>query len=439
MNRAVTLPVPWAAALLFVLAGCSGDSNPDECECPECRDPCPDGECHECCTDEHCAQGEVCKGEDYVCELACLQQDEDCAYDRDGCCDGLACDVFTSTCVEVCVADGDCPASHPDVAFNEDLLCKDEGLCDFQHCSDHGNCQPGTLCHVGDCVTPPGSCCMDFCKVAPAFAVVRQGTRAFLSATAIMTSGAMAPGVTFHWVSDDEAVATVADGVVSGGEETGAAVVTATVTGCPETTCDAEVLNYGAVTTGTRVVAIDELTGRPIEGVAVEIEGAAAALTDALGVALFEAVDLAAAPATVTLSRADYGYVSFAAAGSNDLIAHLREVPDPTLAGGYQGRFDFSKIICDPGDGCIAWLALTGASIPGNLFDLDLDALFGDKILTHIELGDGVGLGSGVAVGWAGGDGGGDGGWAGGAARGGLWGIAAVLLGLVVRRAFSKD
>ncbi len=75
-------------------------------------------------------------------------------------------------------------------------------------------------------------------------------------------------------------------------------------------------------------------------------------------------------------------------ANSNNLIAYLGELPDPTMAGGYKGEFDLSWVICDEGDPCEVRLGLTGTSIPGPLFNLNLDMLFGDKYVIPIELGD---------------------------------------------------
>ncbi len=391
LNMIPLLALAVALAATFGMVGCGGgNGDPDCADTPDTPNLCSqDDQCHECCDSDHCADNEYCD-DDFVCKLDCEPEDGDCSSDRGVCCDGLACDVFYDKCVAVCTADEDCPPTHEDVLFNEDLLCQAAGYCDFKHCSSDANCEPGTVCYIGDCVTPVDCSQIDSCKVVPASAVTQLDTEVALSATAFMTSGAMAPGVIFEWTSDNVDIAAVADGVVTGGTATGTATITARVAGCtdPEITSDASVLNYGEVILGTRVAAIDEMTGQPIEGITVEIEGAAAAVvTDALGVAQFDDVDLAAAAATVTLSHAGYGYVSFVDAGSNDLIAHLGEIPDPDVAGGYQGHFDFSKIICGPDDSCEISLGLTGASIPGNLFNLNLDVLIGELLCTDIELG----------------------------------------------------
>jgi hypothetical protein len=310
--------------------------------------------------------------------------------------------VFTNTCADVCSADTDCATSHADFDFAADLQCQNNGTCDFQHCAGDANCRPGTVCYEGDCVSPADCSQVTSCSVVPASVVTQQGTQVSLSATAFLTSSALAPGASFTWASDDDTIASVAGGSVTGGASTGNTLITAKVAGCDAIACSADVRNYGAVAAGARVVVIDELTGAPMEGVTVDIEGVGSVDTDATGVATFAAADLTAASATVTISAANIGYVSFLAADSNDLIAHVGVLPDPTKAGGYRGQFDFSKVICEPGKPCEVKLGFTGASIPGKLFNLNLDSLIGERILTHFELGgtsEDIGLPGGLVLG----------------------------------------
>jgi len=387
MKMRKLIPLLALSALLaatFGLAGCGGGGNGNGEECPDGQYRCDDGQCHECCNNDHCAADEECTAE-YVCKPICEEEGADCSDDPEICCEGLACDPFSDTCMPVCTADADCEASHGDVDFAADLVCQDNGTCDFQKCQRDDNCRPGTVCYNGDCVTPADCAQVTSCKVVPASVVTQTGTTAAFSATAFLSSGALAPGASFSWSSSDDAIAAVSAGAVTGGATTGTATITATVTGC-DTTCTGEVLNYGAVEQGVRVVAVNELTREPLAGITVEIAGAAAAVdTDADGVALFADMDLAATPADVTLSAADVGYVSFMQADSNDLIAHLGIALDPTKVGGYTGKFDFSPVECD--GSCEVKLGFTGASIPGNLFNLNVDALIGEMIMTHIELG----------------------------------------------------
>ncbi len=376
-------------AAMMGLVGCSdGNGSSETCEDKGLHE-CEDGQCHECCNTDQCQSGEECNEETFVCEVLCTEQGADCSSDRGSCCDGFACDLFKNTCEAVCSADDDCVSSHADVDFASDLQCQNDGTCDFQHCSSDDNCRPGTVCYNGDCVSPADCSQVASCSLVPDSVVTQTGTTAILSASAFLTSGALAPGASFTWASGDDTIASVAAGTVTGGASTGSTKITATVAGC-DTTCTADVLNYGAVESGVRVVAIDELTGEPLEGITVDIEGVGTQTTDSSGVAAFAGADLSTTPANVTLSDSTIGYVSFMQADSNDIIAHLGIQPDDTKAGGYVGKFDFNKVICAPEDPCEVKLGFTGCSIPGNLFNLNVDSLIGEMIMTHIELGSTV-------------------------------------------------
>lgn len=394
-SKVVKLPLSilalLAAATFGVACGGNGGGNGDECEEGEVK--CDDGLCHECCDDLDCTEEEWCN-EDYVCELICMEAGEDCSKDPAACCEGLACDIFTNECMTACETDADC-ASRTEIPFYEDLLCKN-GACDFDHCTIDNQCPGGQVCFNGDCVTKPSCEDIDSCAVLPASAVTQQGTVTSFSATAYLTSGALAPGMTFEWASDDDTIASVAGGEVTGGAATGTAVITATVSGCT-VSCDATVSNYGAVAGGeTRVVVVDELGGFPVEGATVTVGAEAPATTDAQGVATV-AVELSEGnPADITVSKLEYNYVSLRAVESNDVIVHMTELyhiddftadPPTEQAGGIRGTFDFNLVPCEEGHTCDVLIGLGGLSIPGNLVNLNLDLLIGGMIVTDIELG----------------------------------------------------
>lgn len=392
-SKVVRLPLLMLALLAAATFGvaCGGSDNPEE-ECDTGLVKCDDGQCRECCDDLDCADDEWCN--DYVCELICMDAGEDCSKDPAACCEGLACDIFTNKCMTACSTDADC-ASRTEIPFYEDLLCKN-GACDFNHCTNDGQCPGGQVCFNGDCVTKPSCEDIASCAVLPASAVTQQGTVTTFSATAYLTSGALAPGMTFEWASDDDAIASVAGGEVTGGATTGTATITATVSGC-STSCDATVANYGAVTAGeTRVVVVDELGGFPIEGATVVVGAEAAVTTDSQGVAI-AAVELNAGnPGDITVSKLEYNYVSMRAVESNDVIVHMTELyhiddfnanPPTEQAGGIRGEFDFNLVPCEEGHTCDVLIGLGGLSIPGNLVNLNLDLLIGGMIVTDIELG----------------------------------------------------
>ncbi|MBW2699778.1 MAG: hypothetical protein JRF33_03075 [Deltaproteobacteria bacterium] len=377
-------------ALSLMAMGCSSDNGNTD-ECADGTFLCADEACHACCNDDHCDQGFECSTE-FVCTAVCSDAGSDCSADPASCCEGLACDPFDRECVTVCGADADCVALHSDMLFSGDLKCQNDGTCDFDHCANDDNCPPGTVCYGGDCVSPVGAGDVDHCIVVPASAVIREGTTAEFAVTAFMASGALAPGVTFEWASDDTDVATVAAGVVTGGSTTGTASITANVVSGVTCTPAASVVNFGAVEAGhTRVVVVDEMAGTLIAGATVRIVGDGydnSIDTSAEGIADFDDIELAAATlGTVTVSAGTHAPVTVMDVTSNDLILHVGLIHDPTMSGGFRGRFDFDSIVCAPGDTCEVKLGLAGPSIPGNLFNLSFDMLIGEMIMTHIEFG----------------------------------------------------
>ncbi len=382
------------------LFACSLGGGPDG-PCPEGQKQCGDGVCRECCSPYDCPADESCDGEGECVQSEDWILGQPCSAADRSPCFGYICDPTLLVCVRPCEDDLDCVASHPDLPFGGDLVCQADGACGFARCSSDGDCRPGYVCFDGDCVHAPSCDHFAACRVAPASAVTRSGSTARLAATAYLVSGARAPGVGFTWTSSDEGVASVSEGLVTGGPETGSATITAASTGC-SLTCAATVRNYAPAAGGLRVVAVDELTGAPLAGVTAQVQGVGAGATDGDGVALFAGVDLTAAPADVTLSAHGVEPVSFMRADRNDLLVPLRASPDPGRAGGRRGVVDFSHVICEPGNPCEVKVALTGASLPGNPVHWDLAKALGHPIQTHIELGgtsEDVPLPSGVVLG----------------------------------------
>ena len=104
--------------LPFIIFTAVCDDGPDD-PCPTGLMLCADSVCEECCLDENCIgrPGMVSCQLDYIicndehkCECACYEEDEDCSRGADGCCTGMACDVFTNTCMEECNSDAECTA-----------------------------------------------------------------------------------------------------------------------------------------------------------------------------------------------------------------------------------------------------------------------------------------------------------------------------------------
>jgi Big-like domain-containing protein len=394
---------------------CEGDAtcSSGACQCPSGFDMSCEGEglfCVACCEDTDCDDA-ACPGQvicdEGECETLSLAAGEDCSKDASACCPGLACDVFTNTCVTECAADAECHAL--DMAFSDDLSCKN-GVCDFDHCRKDADCAGGKVCFDGDCVTIPDCSDIASCRVVPGSAVTQENSTVQLAASAYFQSGALAPGVTFTWASDaTDSAAVGATGLVTGGAVTGDAVITATVGGGCTTTCTAAVSNYGAVEAEhTRVIVVSELEGTPVEGAVVTIGAEAPVTTGANGVADV-AVNLETTPADIDVFHAEYNYLSIRNANQRNMIVHLGKLyhldftanPPVEVAGGIKGVFDFTRIPCEEGNTCDVLFGLGGLSIPGNLVNLNFDLLIGGMIKTEIQLGGAtevLGLPSGLTL-----------------------------------------
>jgi hypothetical protein len=226
------------------------------------------------------------------------------------------------------------------------------------------------------------------CVVAPKAAVTQQGTTVVLTAAAYLNSGGLAPGFDFDWSSSNINVAKVdSNGLVNGGSIAGSSTITASVTRCPSTTCTAQITNVSAVQAGhTRVLAVDEFAGTAIEGATVVVGSQPAATTDITGAADLSIELSSNNPADITVAHAGYNYVTFKGVESNDVIIHLRRIPDPTKAGGIREELDYSRFRCGIGDTCDIRIGYGLISTPGDFFDVDF-TLSSQMVCTEIELG----------------------------------------------------
>ena len=366
--------------------------------CPQGKVCCDDNQCRECCIDDDCLGG-VCGeyvicNDDYECECAGGPPGEDCSRDAEACMEGLVCDPFTNTCVEECTSDAECQA-RTEIPFHGDLKCEN-GICDFDHCTKDTDCPGGRVCFDGDCVTIPACDELAECALLPESAVTQQGTTAPFAATAYLTSGIVAPGMTFDWSSSDPSVAAVDDaGLVTGGANTGSVTITATVTGCPSVSCTASVINYGPAM-DTRVVVVDELDYTPIEGATVVVGAETPVTTDQLGIAVVAIAIDPANPADITVSHQEYQYVTLRNVEEIDVLVPLRKLyhldfstnPPTQIAHGRAVRLNFDRIRCEsPNTTCDVCFGFAGISIPGSLINMSFDTIIGGMIKTTIELG----------------------------------------------------
>jgi len=427
---------------LAMLVGACGGGGSTTCEFPTPKSC--DGKCAECCSDTDCGTNGTCSngvcqcktGFEQKCsaDLMCVQccetsqcsdaacpgkvtcdkgkcknlgiiEDGDCFNDPTGCCPGLSCDVFTNTCQPECKGDADCQKL--DVPFADDMSCKN-GVCDFAHCTKDANCAGGKVCYNGNCVTIPGCDDLGSCQIVPATAVTQQNTKVKLAASAYFKSGALAPGVGFSWQSNDTNIAAIsATGEVTGGANSGVAEIKATISGC-SITCTASVRNYGAVTSGSRVVVLSELEQTPIEGATV-VAGSETVTTNQNGEALLT-TDLSTTAADVSIFHPQYHYLTLRGVNTKDVLAALGKLyqydfsknPPQEVAGGIRGKFDYGQVLCHETGSCDVTFGLGGLSIPGNLVNLNFDLLIGGMVKSKIDLGSQkyeVALPAGLTVG----------------------------------------
>src|SRR5690606_22706720 len=181
----------------------------------------------------------------------------------------------------------------------------------------------------------------------------------------------------------DAHLASVADGIVLGGEGEGIVEVLARV---GRATCTAELESLGALPDGrARVVVLDALSRLPVEGARVQVEAGGdpvVATTDARGVAAWALDALPPPPWTISVFHEDRRYVTLVGVSEPDVLVPLWPNPDRPLAAGFSGRFHSSRF--EPSR---LNFGLAGATIPGNLVDLDVFVLVGPVETVPIDIG----------------------------------------------------
>lgn len=329
-------------------------------------------------------------------DLSC-QVDEDCPTEAN-----FRCDQTTSECVASCRTREDCGAEArgqyalPECAGTSGCQCDVTdvgGVCTPAFCSNDADCGGGGLvCRSGACVAPPDAALASSCRVAPEYVVAREGETLEFFATANAADGSAIVVPTVSWTALNN-LATVTENrahfatFTLSMPTTGSTAVEAVkaVIGTAECTARAVILP-AAVTAGqVRTVVVDELSGRPLEGVRVIVSNAGTGaiidndLTDAAGVASLTA----AGSITVTAAHQDYTYVTYAnyalPAGGGDLIFPLRRNPVDRY-GGFKGTFSG----VEPSANIQAGLA--AMSVAGSPVDLSLSQLLGRTVPTDISI-----------------------------------------------------
>ncbi len=321
----------------------------------------------------------------------------------------------TKLCVFQCQQASDCvdQANAPATVYN---TCKSATLgcvcevdpntqaatCTPQACGTDQDCGTG-VCANGQCVSTPPTNTVDSCKVFPQYQVMHVGSAFTFSAQAYSGGQVVrVPDSAFTWSAADASV-TAGTGATAS-TFTGAAASTGAVAGVKATvngvTCTAQVQVYGAPAAGSlQVTVVDQLSGTPVSGATVKLEGQAnTTTTSASGVATFSGVTAGAN--TVSVFMAGYGYVTIANTQSTDLLVPLLRNP-VDVEGGVKGS-TVKNVFDGTSD---AHLAIVGMSIAGGVADISFDLLLGPSQPTTVTIGSSsyhVNLPSGVILGLAG-------------------------------------
>ncbi len=327
-------------------------------------------------------------GEDECGEAA------DCVALKGGTAAEWYCNTSTALCEPACRTNENC---NPATRESDDLaqcagalgcVC-DEGKCIGSLCSDDSQCSTdGTsVCRSGNCVTPPDVATVTKCEVVPSFAVLAAGAKQTFHVSAwagtepvVITAGAT-------WTATAGAGTVVGSGnkaeLTAGSASFAAAdAVTATF---GTVTCKAQAIVITAPAAGNTVVAIDELSGRPIEGAAVAVTDSAGALQGAVATTTADGhADVTiAANQTVTVFHKDYSYLSIVnVAPATKLIAAVVRRNQVDKFGGFKGG-----ITNLPTDNTIK-AAIAGMSVAGNITNLNITQLLGPSVSTDITLSD---------------------------------------------------
>ena len=354
---------------------CESDAQCDGLVCDEgqCRGCEVDSECSgtqicqagECVAGPECEDDSQCRPSELCVEQSCVERPE-CTFDDD-CGEQEQCIAGVCQFTPECSSDDDC---------GERAECVG-GFCQERLCRGNDTCEEGQLCDNGQCIDPP----LTFsCVVITEGGLIAPNERVRLEAFAFDEEG-NGVAADFMWSSSAPAVASIDGRDLVGGTTAGTTQVSATLATGDPIQCDgtAEFSNSGLVPVDViRVVAQDMETGRPIGGARVEL-GDQVATTDAAGLATFERVEGAY---TVSVFHNNYNYLTVQGVQARDVRLPVSPRSGTGPAAGLTGAFDLSQLNTS-GD---INIGLAGASIAGDLLDLDLTRLLGDSFVTDFSI-----------------------------------------------------
>ncbi len=335
----------------------------------------------------------------------------DSCNDDDQCPKLFRCSRSSSTCVPDCTDNSKCGPTGRVASGSTALdLCPNDTscVCDYTEaggeckpklCSADSDCGSTLVCRGGKCEAAPAVASATRCLVIPDFAVVKAGSKARFWASAwagaepiVIKEGATWTAAAGSPLSTPTpASGTSSEFSVGPTATTDGAGVLAVQAAFGGSTCTAKVIVVAAPAAGGAVVAVDELSGRPIAGATVVVSKpdgsviaqAAPVLTSATGVGAYV---FGGEPSySVSVFHPEYTYTTIAnyrpgATDANVLQVAMRRNA-VTKFGGYKGTFD-----AFPSNNNIK-AGVAGMSLAGAVTNLNLTQLLGPSRPTRIKLG----------------------------------------------------
>lgn len=360
---------------------------PETCEDnDECHGQiCHNGSCRPCVSNAECSDDGTMACNDGVCGpgAECFENDdcrphEECGPDQtcverpdcvlnDDCGEDEQCIAGTCTYTPECEDDGDCSSQAECVG----------GVCQTRMCRGNDECPDGEICDAGDCVTPPVALS---CEVVTSSQSIVPNQQIGLDAFAYDAQG-NGVAATFTWSSSNESVAEIDGNELVGGSSTGTTTVTAVLQGGDPVSCEGAPTfeNLGLASDDEiRVRVVHMETGQPVEGAEVYIDGMSVT-TDSTGLAELAEPDGAY---DVSVFHSSFNFLTVKGVQAGDIRLPISPRSGSGPVAGFTGEFDTSAIQTS---GDIS-LGLAGASLAGDLLDINLERLFGDPFYTDFDV-----------------------------------------------------
>jgi len=347
---------------IFIFASCGGgtESNPTKCT-----------------SNSECESNETCNTDTGKCE-----ENFGCTNNRQ--CDaGEICNLSTSTCEKVFICTSAQSCYDHDSTWNADsnpVMCV-AGECRADGCKSNQDCTGGKLCNVasGKCEEAASCDNVGEVKIVTPSIVLTEGSTKELKAIVLNSNGApININGSFTWASTNtDIVAVDNNGVVTGGTASGSSDITVSI--CDKTSDALNIQNFATVEAGKLRVIVRDVDGNKVTGATVKAKDETLS-TDGEGVALFDNTE---AKNNITVTKAGFQSLTFLDVEGNDIIAYLIKAVDDTKSGGFKGMFDFDHPTIKKNG--LTRLGFAGASLPGNILDLDFGLLLGEPIMRHID------------------------------------------------------